>query len=220
MLQPTVPALEYPFSRLPRQLHFVGALIPPAPAAASTPAWWSDLDDGRPVVVVTQGTVAKDPADLIAPVLAGLADQPLWVVAAGVKDRKALGPLPGNARAEAFIPFPQLLPRSSVLVTNGGYGGVMTALSYGVPVICAGTTEDKPEVANRVAYAGVGINLRTSRPKPAKVAAAVSRILSEPNFRRRAHTIATELAGHDAPVECADLLEQLITTGPPVQRSS
>ena len=80
-------------------------------------------------------------------------------------------------------------------------------------------TEDKPEVANRVAYAGVGINLRTSRPKPAKVAAAVSRIHSEPDFRRRAHN--RDRAGRpDAPAECADLLEQLIATGPPGQRSS
>jgi len=53
-------------------------------------------------------------------------------------------------------------------------------------------------------------NIRVRRPP----------VLPRADFRRRAHTIATELAAHNAPAECADLLEQLITTGPPVQRSS
>jgi UDP:flavonoid glycosyltransferase YjiC (YdhE family) len=215
MLQPTVPALEYPCSTLPPQLHFVGALLP-EPPIADLPGWWSDLDDGRPVVVVTQGTVATNAAELIAPALAGLADRDLWVVAAGVKDRAALGRVPGNARLEAFVPFTKLLPRSSALVTNGGYGGVLTALSNGVPVVCAGTTEDKPEVANRVAYAGVGVNLRTNRPSPSTVAAAVDRVLAEPRFRQRAQAMQAELAAHDAPVECADLLERLVMEGRPV----
>jgi UDP:flavonoid glycosyltransferase YjiC (YdhE family) len=33
------------------------------------------------------------------------------------------------------------------MVTNGGYGGVQMALSYGVPLVVAGASEDKPEVA-------------------------------------------------------------------------
>jgi UDP:flavonoid glycosyltransferase YjiC (YdhE family) len=36
-------------------------------------------------------------------------------------------------------------------ITNGGYGGISIALTHGVQVISAGTTEDKTEVGNRVA---------------------------------------------------------------------
>ena len=43
-----------------------------------------------------------------------------------------------------------LLPRTDVLVTNGGYGGVQQALAHGVPLVVAGRTEDKVEVAARV----------------------------------------------------------------------
>jgi hypothetical protein len=32
-------------------------------------AWWDDLEGGRPVVLVNQGTVATDPGDLIVPAL-------------------------------------------------------------------------------------------------------------------------------------------------------
>src|SRR5918997_1062200 len=59
-LQATVPAFEYPRGDLPSQLHFIGPLLPPPAADFSPPAWWDDLRRGRPVVHVTQGTVATD----------------------------------------------------------------------------------------------------------------------------------------------------------------
>ena len=40
------------------------------------------------------------------------------------------------------------------MVTNGGYGGVQQALANGVPLVVAGDSEDKPEVAARVAVVG------------------------------------------------------------------
>jgi hypothetical protein len=51
-----------------------------------------------------------------------------------------------------------------VMVTNGGYGGVQMALSYGVPLVVAGASEDKPEVGARVAWSGAGLNLKTGKP--------------------------------------------------------
>jgi UDP:flavonoid glycosyltransferase YjiC (YdhE family) len=47
----------------------------------------------------------------------------------------------------------------------------------GVPLVVAGDTEDKPEVAARVAWSGVGITLRTGRPRPDRLRAAVRRRL-------------------------------------------
>ena len=63
------------------------------------------------------------------------------------------------------------------MVTNGGYGAVQRALSMGVPLVVAGNTEDKPEVAARVAWTGAGVNLRTGTPTPSAVRAAVREVL-------------------------------------------
>ena len=49
-----------------------------------------------------------------------------------------------------------LLPKTDVFLTNGGYGGVQLALRHGLPIVVTGGQEDKPEVAARVAWAGVG----------------------------------------------------------------
>ena len=74
-----------------------------------------------------------------------------------------LSRLPDNARVEPFIPFGALLPHVDVMITNGGYGGVQFALAHGVPLVVAGATEEKPEIAARVAWSGAGINLKTNR---------------------------------------------------------
>lgn len=127
-------------------------------------------------------------------------------------------PLPDNARGASFIPFNELMPHVSAMVTNGGYGGVTIALSNGVPLVCAGTTEDKPEVGNRVAFATVGINLKTSSPSPDEVRAAVVRVLGNPAYREQAQRLREEYAAHDGPTEAANLLERLVETKQPVLR--
>jgi UDP:flavonoid glycosyltransferase YjiC (YdhE family) len=150
--------------------------------------------------------------------LKGLAHEDVLVIVAGVKSSDSLGisPLPPNARVEAFLPFKQVLPHVDVYVTNGGFGGVHYALANGVPIIVGGTTEDKPEIANRVAYSGVGINLKTNSPTPEQVQEAVKQVLNVPSYRQQAQRLQAELAAHDAPTEAALLLEQLAATRQPV----
>jgi MGT family glycosyltransferase len=223
LIQPTVAAFEYRLSDLPPQVHFVGALLPEPPAAFTPPPWWHELTQKRrPVALVTQGTIATNPHDLFAPTLAGLAGEDVLVIAAGVADLTALEleALPANARVEAFVPFKPLLPYVDVYVTNGGYGGVHFALANGVPIVIGGTTEDKPEIAGRVVYSGVGISLKTSTPSPEQVRGAVMEALRNPAYRRRAQQIQAKLAQHDAPRAAAELLERLAATGRPVLRAA
>ncbi len=42
--------------------------------------------------------------------------------------------------------------------------GVLQAMTNGVPMVLAGATEDKLEVAMRAEYAGIAVNLRTETP--------------------------------------------------------
>ncbi|GGL98317.1 glycosyltransferase [Deinococcus aerophilus] len=221
MLQPTVPQFEYPQSDLPPQLHFIGPLTPPAPAHAALPPWWPEIvSGGRPVVLVTQGTLATDARELIVPTLRALAHEQVQVIAAGVRERRVLDTLPANAHAAAFVPFDAVLPHVSVYVTNGGYGGVQAALAHGVPVVAAGRSEDKTEVAARVAHAGTGLNLKTSRPTPERLRRAVLAVLGNSPQRVRAGELGRAMRAHDAPAEAAALLEQLARTGRPVTRAA
>ncbi|MCP3138632.1 glycosyltransferase [Pyxidicoccus xibeiensis] len=219
-LQGTVPSFEYPRSDLPPQVHFIGPFLPESPAGWTPPSWWSEvMESRRPVVHVTQGTLATEAPDLILATLRGLADEDVWVIAAtGGQPLEWLGagPFPANARLERFIPYAHLMPHVSVMVTNGGYGGVQCALAQGVPLVCAGTSEEKPEIGNRVTWAGVGVNLKTKTPTPEQVRRAVRTLLDTSGFRQNAQRLQAEIATHDAPTRAAELLEQLAQTRAPV----
>jgi len=112
-----------------------------------------------------------------------------------------------------------LMPALSVMVTNGGFGAVQQALAHGVPLVVAGGSEDKPEVAARVARAGVGIDLRTAKPKPEAIRAAVRTLLDSAEHRSRARAMAAEYRAHDAGTTAADLIEELVGSGTVVPRS-
>ncbi|TDK25757.1 glycosyltransferase [Arthrobacter crusticola] len=214
-LQFTCPGFEYPRSDLPASVRFVGPVLPAGSDGFTPPFWWGELRDGRPVIHVTQGTIDnKDPGRLILPTLRALARLDVLVVATTGGAPLPPGDVPPNARVADFLPHEHLLPLVDVMITNGGYGGTQRALAEGLPVIVAGDREDKPEVAARVAWAGVGINLRTGSPSPRAVRKAVRQVLSDTSYREAAGRLASEYARYDALPMIARELETT-QAGPP-----
>jgi MGT family glycosyltransferase len=213
---------EYPRPDLPRQVHFVGAPLPAVPAGFEDdqPSWWSRLSEAKHVVLITQGTIATDPNDLLGPCLEGLSGHDLFVVATtGGPDPALLGDPPANAVVEKYVPFSALLPYVDVMVSNGGFGAVQLAIGHGVPMVVAGTSEDKKEVTAHVGWSGIGINLRCSRPSPEAIAEAVARVLNEPRFRERTRALQAETSGTSPAGAAADLLEVLAVKGSDSVRS-
>lgn len=207
------PLLDYERPDRPLQLHFVGELGSSGSpdAAPQLPEWWPDLA-GRTVVLVSQGTQNIDPDDLIRPALVALADRDVIVVATtGVPGRDTLpfAP-PANARVAGFVPFAELLPHVDLMVTNGGWGGTLSALGHGIPLIVAGGDLDKPEVAARVAWSGAGVNLRTGTPSSRAVGEAVTRVLADPSFRAAAARVGAQLRSLGGAARAADLLEGML----------
>lgn len=222
LLVTSVPRLEYPRGDLPPHVHLVGRMPAPPPTSAALPDWWPETAHDRPVVHVTQGTYNTDPRDLLLPTLEALADEPVLVVATtGRRGQVGLGrPVPDNARTTDFLPYDELLPRTAVVVSNGGWGGVTAALAGGVPLVVAGGDIDKPEIAARVAAAGAGIDLRTGTPTAGSVREAVRRVLHEPRYAQAAAEVAADFARHDGPREVAALLQRLAMGRTPVHRAA
>ena len=220
-LQSTVPSFEYPRSDLPPHVHFIGPLLAEPDDEFMPPRWWPELAGSKPVVLLTQGTVATGPDQLLVPAIRALADESVLVIATTAGPTSALldafgGALPANVRAERFVPYAQLMPHVDLLITNGGYGTVQQALAHGVPIVVAGATEDKPENAARVAWSSAGIRIKAQSPEPARLLAAVREALGQPRYRQRAQAIATEMTDYDAARTGTDLLEALARSGRPV----
>jgi UDP:flavonoid glycosyltransferase YjiC (YdhE family) len=210
-LQLSVPGFEFP-RPVPSGVKFIGTL-PIIPGQAAIPPWADDLDKARKVVLVTQGTVANhDFGLLVGPTLEALANEPdiLVVATAGGRPVDAIpGPIPENARVAEYLPFEWLLPKVDVLVTNGGYGSVNQALSFGIPIVAAGLTEDKADVNVRIGWSGAGIDLKSNQPTPAAIRSAVRTALETPDCRRHAQRLAAEFATFDARAETLGLLRNV-----------
>jgi UDP:flavonoid glycosyltransferase YjiC (YdhE family) len=211
-LQLSVPSFEFPRRSLPPTVHFVGAL-PIIPNQAPLPLWANDLQGARRVVLVTQGTFSNhDFGQVIVPTLAALANEPdvLVVVTTGGRPISDVpGPIPHNARLASYLPFEWLLPKVDVLVTNGGYGTVNQGLSFGIPLVTAGLSEDKADNNARVTWSGVGIDLKNQQPTSSSLRDAVRAVLEKPNYRARASLMAREYARIEMQNQIVRILERL-----------
>ncbi|HTG39135.1 glycosyltransferase [Sphingomonas sp.] len=221
-MQPTVPSFEYDFGDPPTDVRFVGAL-PPSSRRFEQPDWWDRLDGSRPIILVSQGTVAnRDFDELVNPTieaLAGRDDLHLVVTTGGRPVESVRAEASDNIFVASYVDFAELIPRLAGVVTNGGYGTVSLALQAGVPIIAVGRSEDKAEVGARVAWSGVGIELPAVPPAVDDLRDAVDRLLGEPSLRARAQELASEFRKIDTPREIMAVITEMTSRARPPQTS-
>ncbi|MDT7583346.1 MAG: hypothetical protein QOE32_896 [Pseudonocardiales bacterium] len=205
-----VQGFEYPRSDAPANIRYIGTLPVNSGEVRPLPDWWQEVSAAHAVVVVSQGTAAnKDFGELIEPTMEALAGLDILVIALTGRPAE-LTNVPSNVRTAVFIPFDLLLPYTDVLVSNAGYGGVQLALNHGVPMVLAGTTEDKPEVSAHAAWTGAAINLGTNRPQPEQLLKAIETAMTDARYRANARRLQNEYTSHDALAEITAVIKELL----------
>lgn len=163
------------------------------------PAFWDEITSGNTkLVVVSQGTIATNYTQLVIPTIQALADRDeIYIVALlGVKGatlpaEKGFS-VPSNTYNLDYFPYDTLLPHASVFIFNGGYGGFIHGAINGMPMVLAGVSEDKPEVGACGEYCGLAVNLRTSDSTTQQLSEAVSKLLFDPSYKKKANQIMRE----------------------------
>ncbi|KFZ24029.1 hypothetical protein V502_01511 [Pseudogymnoascus sp. VKM F-4520 (FW-2644)] len=198
-LQLCIPSIEYSRSDAPPTLQFAGGLPKGhRDPLAIFPSWWSEITQNttKRIVAVSQGTICLDYTELITPTIDGLKDRSDIILVVALGRRGATLPegtvIPENTRVVDFIPFDDLFPYCAAFITNGGYGAVQHAISIGVPMIIAGATEEKPEIAARAEWAGVAINLRTGCPSGEQIHLAVEEIFDNGKYKAKSRELEEE----------------------------
>lgn len=211
-----VPSIrEYDYNRqdLPSSVHYVGPCLWDNPGRLPPPAWLTQLPSDRALIYVTEATIGTTEPFLLKVAALACRDLPVQLVMTTGKQRTPaelnLGDLAPNVRVESYVPQSDLLPRTAVMVTVGGSGGVLSALKAGVPLVVVPTEWDRPENAQRVVEAGAGLRIAPEQCTPARLRAAIERILSEPSFRQNAQRLADACSRYGGPAQAAELLEGL-----------
>ncbi|KAM0250365.1 hypothetical protein ACHAQJ_008642 [Trichoderma viride] len=219
-IQASCATLEFSQEPRPEQhkkrVTYVGPLVISSPSTSiQLPPWWESVVSQSRVVGITQGTLAMDPTSLIIPSVQAIKDDSsllLIVVSPHSKDIEGQIGEAANVRYADWLPYHLLLLQLSLLITNGGYGSITQALSHGVPLLCAGQTEDKRDTAARVTWCGAGIDLKTDNPTSNQVKAAANTILSDESYSARAKLLGKELNEQGGAQKASDLLEELATS--------
>jgi UDP:flavonoid glycosyltransferase YjiC (YdhE family) len=86
-----------------------------------------------------------------------------------------------------------VLPLASAVLCHGGHGTVMKALAHGLPVVVLPFGRDQKDNGARIEAAGAGLALSPGSG-PARIAAAIRRVLEEPGFREGARRLAAVIA--------------------------
>lgn len=184
----------------------------PYDGPAPVPAWLEDLSASeRPSVFVTCGTVFnRRAADVLRAVVDAVRWEPVDVVLATGPDLDpaSLGPLPGNVRAEPWVPTGAAARHVDLVIGHGGWGTTMATIAAGRPSLVLPQSGDQPDNAFRLAAAGAALRLRPAEVTPTAVRGAVRELLEEPLYFANAQRLRRELEAMPAPAEVVPLLVQ------------
>ncbi|HYE95080.1 MAG TPA: glycosyltransferase [Rubricoccaceae bacterium] len=184
----TSRAFDFPITPAPPNVRYVGPVL-------DDPEWtgaWEDpwaADDPRPLVVVSLSSTFQNQRDALQRIVGALGTLDVrGLVTRGPAMAGAALDLPANVVAVAAAPHGAVFPRASAVVTHAGHGTVMRALAHGLPLLCLPMGRDQDDNAARVVARGVGRRLRPSA-SPAKIAAALRRLLDDPGYRTNAERL-------------------------------
>ncbi|MGW2226530.1 macrolide family glycosyltransferase [Streptomyces formicae] len=185
--------------------HFVG----PCAAPRTLDGDWAPPGDGRPVVLVSLGTVQSGRPGFFRACVDALRDTDWHVVmAVGAQDPAGLGPLPPHIEAHAHLPQQAVLRHADAFVTHAGMGSVLEALSSAVPMVTVPQMGEQRANADRLAALGVALPLHRDALDPAALRDAVARLLADPTARERARALREHIRAAGGPARAADLVER------------
>lgn len=198
----TLPQLEPPRT-WPAHVKVVGPVMwePPSEQVPLPPG-------DEPLVVVAPST-AQDPEHrMLGAAVSGLRNLPLRVLATK-NAREPERPLkPGaNTLVVDWVSYSQVLPPADVIVCHGGHGTIMRALTSATPVVVCPASGDQFENAARVRWAGVGVSIPARFLSSRTIAAAVEKVLTDPDMAERTSRLARWATAEDGAERCAAEIE-------------
>jgi MGT family glycosyltransferase len=167
---------------------------------------------GRPLVLVSLGTVYGNNPQFFRACLEELADTPWQIVLSTGADLplESLGPIPEDFIVRTFVPQIEILRRCRAFVTHGGMNGVQEALYFGVPLVIAPQAADQFWISARADELGAAVVLDARRMKAGAIRGSVAQVLSNPPYATAAARIGASLRAAGGSTKAADAIHRFM----------
>ena len=206
------PSFDFAPGSVPGNVRYAGPQLDDAPSAASRNPWATP--SGRPLVLVGLSSTVMRQEGLLQRIADALAQLPVQgLVTTGPAVDPALITAAPNVTVTRWVRHADVLPDCSVVITHGGHGTVMKALTAGVPLLVVPLGRDQPDNAARVAAAGAGIRLRKNASVRA-LRTATAQVIEDPRYRAAAGRMAARLAAERDGNLVVDELERVAARAP------
>jgi MGT family glycosyltransferase len=206
-------AFDFPADSLPGNVRYIGPLLDSSDWAEPWTFRWShgfNRQFDRPRALVSFSTTNQDQADVVQRTVNAIGRMEMEAVA-------TLGPAlrdidlhaPPNVVLLPSAPHDAVLKQVSLVVTHGGHGTVSRALLNGVPLLVMPMGRDQGDIAARVEACGAGLALASTATET-EIAAAISRLSQEPQFRAAARRLADVMSAEVGKASLVGEMEDMV----------
>ncbi|HJR77643.1 MAG TPA: glycosyltransferase [Nitrospiraceae bacterium] len=192
---------------LPAHHHYLGPVLW---SAGTKPPWWESLPDDRPLAYVTLGSSGR--IDLLPFVLEALEGLGIAVMVS-TAGRRFPGTVSSHVWMSEYLPGGEAAAKADLVICNGGSATVYQAIGAGVPVLGIPNNLDQYLMMHYVTDNGLGKIVRAGQVTVAAVTNAARRVLSTPQYRRRAQSLKTLMQSRPMSDRFAALLDDLLVLG-------
>ncbi|MEJ1965466.1 MAG: FAD-binding protein [Gammaproteobacteria bacterium] len=201
----TARAFDFPAELPPPRVRYAGPLIGDPCWVAPWQSPWP-AEDVRPLVLVAFSTTFQNHAACLQRVIdaCGTLAARVLVTLGGAIHTHELAPAPNTVIVHS-APHDVVMRESSLVVTHGGHGTVITALVHGLPLLVIPHGRDQADNAARVTARGAGLSLQASASVD-ELRTAVQRLLEEPAFHSAARDLGEAVS---AEARSSRLIEEL-----------
>jgi len=170
------------------------------------------LDEGEPPIVFTLGSSAVFIADdfFHESIAAAKELGRRAVLLIGDARNMPKEPLPAGIVAFDYAPYGELLPRSSLIVHQGGVGTTAQALRAGRPMLVIPYNHDQPDNAARISRLGVGRTVSRKSYRGERAVRELKELLENPVYARRAAEVAVKVRSENGAAAAADEIENFV----------
>jgi dTDP-L-oleandrosyltransferase len=170
---------------------------------------WQPADD-RPVLFVSLGTLYNERPDHFRRFLDAFGDLDWRVVMTTGGSTVEAGPVPPNFELHSWVPQLSVLRQAKVFLTNGGLGGITSALQQGTPLVIMPEADEQDMHAGQVAELGLGRILRFAEATPEVLRNTVLELAADETTLARVRRMRSLIREAGGTRRAADVLETLL----------